>query len=229
MAHSTNIAPGHLDPPDDHETWDVARAYLAHQPPLPAGLITYEAFLDWLDEDTLAEWVDGTVVMLFPASLRHQEIALFLTILVSTYADVHDLGEVILAQFQMKLTWSGREPDLIFVAKAHMDRIKNTFVAGPADLVIEVLSPESATRDRTTKYAEYSVAGIPEYWLIDPMAEEATFYQLDATGRAYQEIAPDADGVYHSQALPGFWLRPEWLWQQPRPKKTMVLAEILKT
>jgi hypothetical protein len=45
---------------------------------------------------------------------------------------------------------------------------------------------------------------------------------------AYREVKP-RKGVLHSQALPGFWLRPGWLWQQPRPKKTLVLAQILGT
>jgi hypothetical protein len=34
--------------------------------------MTYAEFLDWADEDTLAEWVNGKVIMTSPASLRHQ-------------------------------------------------------------------------------------------------------------------------------------------------------------
>jgi len=215
MAHSTNLAPDHLDPPDGHDGW-VDRPN-DHTKPLPPQPITYEALLDWLDEDVLAEWVDGTIEMASPASLRHQMIKMFLAEVFSTYARLHDLGRVVDAPFQMKITKSGREPDILFVAKAHMDRIRTTFVDGLADLVVEVMSAESAVRDSTTKVSEYSAAGIPEYWLIDPMVDEVTFYQLDATGRDYQEIAPDANGVYHSRALPGFWLRVAWLWAQPLP------------
>lgn len=215
MAQSTNITSDHLEPPGDHNGWQDFP--VDHVKPLPPQPITYEAFLDWLDEDILAEWVDGAIEMASPASLRHQVITQFLTEVFSTYVRLHDLGRVVTAPFQMKITKSGREPDIIFVAKAHLDRLKSIFVDGPADLVVEVVSPESATRDSTTKYAEYSAASIPEYWLIDPRVEEATFYQLDATGRAYQEITPGANGVYHSQALPGFWLRVGWLWEQPLP------------
>ena len=224
MAQSTNITPDHLEPPDDHNGWQDFP--VDHFKPLPSQPITYEAFLDWLDEDILAEWVDGAIEMASPASLRHQQITKFLHVTMTLYNDVHALGEVIEPPFQMKITRSGREPDVIFVAKAHMDRIKSTFVDGPADLVVEVISPESAKRDRVMKFTEYSDAGIPEYWLIDPVAEEAAFYQLDANGRRYKEIAPDADGVYHSQALSGFWLHVGWLWEQPLPDATDALLEI---
>lgn len=226
MAQSTNVSPNHSELPDDPAAWDVTSAYLAQQTPPPPEPMTYEQFLDWLDEDTLAEWVDGAVVMTSPASLRHQLIAQFLLITLTLYNDIHDVGRIISPPFQMKLSRSGREPDVIFVAKAHLDRLKSTFVDGPADLVVEVISPESAKRDRGAKFKEYSAAGIPEYWLIDPLVEEAEFYQLDASGRRYQRIAPDADGAYHSLALPGFWLRVGWLWEQPLPTATETLLAI---
>ncbi|HEY7357972.1 MAG TPA: Uma2 family endonuclease [Ktedonobacterales bacterium] len=191
------------------------------QPPY----MTYEEFLNWADEDTLAEWVDGAIVMTGPASRRHQKIVNFLVALLSTFSELHDLGEVIDGPFQMKLGRSGREPDLLFVARAHLERFKQTYLDGPADLVVEVVSPESAGRDRGDKFYEYREAGIPEYWLIDPQLQQAEFYQLDAAG-LYQNIAPDASGIYRSRARPGFWLRVGWLWQDPLPDATQALLTI---
>ncbi len=197
-------------------------------PPSPPGgtSMTYEQFLDWLDEDTLAEWVDGKVVMASPASDRHQEIAAFLFELLRTFVKVHALGVVRHAPFQMRLNRpSGREPDLLYVAAAHRDRIKETYLDGPADLVVEIVSPESAGRDRGDKFYEYQAAGIPEYWLIDAEREAAEFYQLDERGR-YQLVPADANGVYHSRTLAGIWLRVAWLWQQPLPDAVDALLEI---
>lgn len=193
--------------------------------PQPELRMTYEEFLDWADEDTLAEWVDGKVVMTSPASVRHQEVVEFLQILIGTFVKVHPIGKVLVPPFQMKLARSGREPDLLFIATNHQDRLQKTRLDGPADLVVEVISPESFTRDRGEKYSEYESAGIPEYWLIDPEREVAEFYQLDARGR-YQAIATDADEVYHSRVLPGFWLRVGWLWQDPLPETVQTLLEI---
>ncbi|MCX7854780.1 MAG: Uma2 family endonuclease [Anaerolineae bacterium] len=184
------------------------------RPPRPRRM-TYEEFLTWADEDTLAEWVEGEVVMYSPASRRHQNIADFLTAVLRAYVETRELGMVLSAPFQMKLAGSGREPDLMFVATEHLDRLRETYLDGPADLVVEVASPESIGRDRGEKFYEYARAGIPEYWLIDPDAERAEFYILDERGR-YQMILPDADGVYRSRVIAGFWLREDWLWKPPR-------------
>ncbi|MBC7228244.1 MAG: Uma2 family endonuclease [Thermoflexales bacterium] len=183
-------------------------------PPRPRRM-TYEEFLTWADEDTLAEWVEGEVEMYSPASLSHQRIVIFLTQIMSAYVESQGLGLVIMAPFQMKLAGSGREPDLMFVATEHLDRLRETYMDGPADLVVEVTSPESIGRDRGEKFYEYARAGIPEYWLIDPEAERAEFYVLDHRGR-YQIILPDAEGIYRSRAIEGFWLREDWLWKPPR-------------
>lgn len=186
--------------------------------------MTYEEFLAWADEDTYAEWVNGEVIMISPASRRHQKIAWFLATLFSAFADRHELGEVLTAPFQMRLATSGREPDVLFIAKEHLDRLHDTFLAGPADLVVEVVSPESAARDRGEKFYEYEAAGIREYWLIDPEREIAEIYALE-DGRYYPAFV-GREGRYASRVLPGFWLHIEWLWQDPLPPLADVLREL---
>jgi Uma2 family endonuclease len=199
--------PGYLTPELRRQLLDV----LANPQPPP---MTYEDFLQWLDEDVRAEWIYGEVIMMTPAGYRHQDICDFLIILLRSFIEVHGLGRVVSAPFQMKLANSGREPDLLFISAPHLDRLKTTYLDGPADLVVEIISPESIGRDRGEKFYEYEQAGIPEYWLIDPLREEAEFYQLDPKGR-YRLTLPDAAGIYHSQKLPGLPLRITWLWQPP--------------
>ncbi len=192
----------------------------------PPGPMTYEQFLDWADEDTLAEWVDGEVVMTSPASDRHQKLVYFLVPLLQGFVNLHKLGEVQGAPFQMKLpASSGREPDVLFIAADHLSRLKKTYLDGPADLVVEIGSPESEERDHEVKYAEYQAGGVREYWLIDPDTHTTEFYQLDQSG-AYQPVLPDAAGIYHSRELPGFWLREEWLWEPVLPPVNTVLLQI---
>jgi Uma2 family endonuclease len=193
--------------------------------PMHTATMTYEEFLQWADEDTLAEWVDGKVIMTTPASARHQYLATFLHHILTAYASVHDLGTVLIAPFQMKLPHSAREPDVLFLAKDHLGRLQESRIEGPADLVVEIVSQESRGRDRGEKFYEYHEGGVPEYWLLDPQLEQAEFYQLDAQGR-YQVAAPDANGIYHARVVPGFWLRVAWLWRQPLPDPVQVLLEI---
>jgi Uma2 family endonuclease len=111
---------------------------------------------------------------------------------------------------------SGREPDLLFVSTSNLPHLKTNFLDGAADLIIEVVSPESRTRDTQTKFQEYQTAKIPEYWLINPEDQTATFYRLNSNG-IYQAQTLDAEGKYHANILTGFWLKPAWLWQNPLP------------
>jgi Uma2 family endonuclease len=193
--------------------------------PAQPARMSYEEFLAWADEDTLAEWVDGEVTMTSPASISHQDLAGLLGSVLRTFVEQRELGVTLVAPLQMKLERSSREPDLIFLAADHMDRLRNTFLDGPADLAVEIISPESVGRDRGDKFYEYEQAGIPEYWLLDPQARRAEFYQLDPAG-VYQLIAPDQEGIYRSAIVPGFWLRVSWLWQQPLPRVLDVLREL---
>lgn len=193
----------------------------------PTKKMTYEEFLAWCDEDTWAEWVDGEVVMVSPASLPHQDIKSFLLVMLRAYVEQHGLGQVLDAPFQMRLAelHRGRDPDVLFVAKEHLTKLTETYLDGPADLVIEIISPESGPRDRGEKYYEYEAAGVREYWLIDPDRQRAEFYRLNAQKR-YDLISPDAQGVYRSEVIPGFWLKVSWLWQKPLPRVLDVLKEL---
>jgi Uma2 family endonuclease len=197
----------------------------ALQNPVQNQPMTYEEFLDWADEDTLAEWVNGDVIMATPASDRHQDIVSFLAAIFRAYVETHNLGVIRPAPFQMRVGESGREPDILFLSNEHISRLKPTYLDGPADLVVEVLSPESGVRDRGEKFYEYEKAGIPEYWLIDPEREQAEFYQLDERGR-YQAAAL-VNGRYRSRTLAGFWLDVDWLWDPPPVLKVCKELELI--
>ena len=193
------------------------------QAPLTTKL-SYAEFLDWADEDTLAEWVEGEIIMTSPASNRHQDIAGFLASLLRIFAETHQLGQIRSGPFQMKLTASGREPDLLFIGNERLSHLKPTYLDGPADLAVEIISPESVGRDRGDKFYEYAQGGVPEYWLIDPRTSWAEFYHLE--GARYRLVFVGAEGEYRSKVVPGFWLRVEWLWQEPLPAVEDVLLQI---
>jgi Uma2 family endonuclease len=184
--------------------------------PLPKGKISYERFLEWLDDDTWAEWVDGEVELMSPVSVQHDSVHVFLVAVLHAYVSTRRLGEIHSEPFQMKTgsDLPGRSPDILFVSNEHLHRLRSTHLDGPADLVVEIVSAESAERDRVQKFAEYERGGVREYWLIDPDKRQAEFYQLGEDGRYVCGFSGGA-GVYHSAVLSGFWLRVEWLWQQP--------------
>lgn len=194
----------------------------------PKENVSFEEYIEWLNEDTRAEWVNGRIeIMASPATLSHQEAGGFLYKILSFYIEAHDLGKLIFAPYVMRLAAiaRGREPDLIFVQKDRLNLLTRHYLDGPADLAIEIVSPESNKRDRKVKFAEYQIAGIREYWLIDPEKQSAEFYQLDDEG-TYEPAVLDGEGFYHSQVIAGFQLRVSWLWQSPMPATLDVLREL---
>jgi Uma2 family endonuclease len=192
----------------------------------PEGAVTYEQFLEWLDENTQAEWVEGEIRPMSAVSAQHQDITGFLGALLRLYAEEHASGLVLAAPFQMRLSRirRGRTPDLMFIAKEHLTQLKPSFLDGGADCVIEIASPDSALRDRGEKYAEYEASGVREYWILDPEAKRADFFVLDVDKR-YTRATPDAEGRYQSAVLPGFWIKVAWLWQSFLPPVRQVLKE----
>lgn len=187
--------------------------------------MTLQEFLNWQEEDVHAEWASGEVLIMSPVSRRHQELVGFLGAVMRVYAEARGLGRSLSAPYSMHLAAipSVREPDLLFVATAHLDRLGATYLAGPADLVVEIVSPDSIGRDRGEKYAEYEAAGVGEYWLIDPVREQAEFYLL---GDARYRLADLRDGRFHSRVLPGLALPVAWLWQDPLPNTLEALREL---
>jgi Uma2 family endonuclease len=191
--------------------------------------MNYEAFLAWADEHTHVEWEEGEAIVFMPKP-RHQDIVTFLVAIMRFFAQFFHLGQVFTAPLEMKVapTSNAREPDILFIARTNLARLTEDRLAGPADLVVEVISDESLSRDRTQKFYEYQEAGVSEYWLIDPRPgkERADFWVLDEQNK-YQPIPIDKNGVYHSTILTGFWLRIDWLWLTEKPDPFFTFAELI--
>ncbi|MBI3764840.1 MAG: Uma2 family endonuclease, partial [Chloroflexi bacterium] len=102
--------------------------------------------------------------------------------------------------------WPGkfREPDLVFMAAAHADRIGEKYWGVP-DLVAELISPGNPDLDRDIKKDEYARAGIPEYWLVDLEKQTIEVY-LWAAGQYQSGRTLRVGDTLASAQLPGFSL-----------------------
>jgi len=187
--------------------------------------VTFEDYLEHYAYD-YCEWVDGTVIQLFPAGKSHNALIAYLAFLFQIYFEWKPIGEVIILLFPMKLRVinRGRMPDLIVCINDNPHPSTATFIDGPADICVEVISPESVGRDRGKKFDEYERGGVPEYWLIDPLRKEARFYRLDISGH-YQAHDPE-EGFYRTPALPGFMLQVSTLWQEKLPLPSAMFAAV---
>jgi Uma2 family endonuclease len=187
--------------------------------------MTEEEFVAWCDEDTRAEWIDGEVVVMSPASTVHNRLSHFVHSLLNDYAQERGLGEALGPELSVRIPKRRRLPDVFFVAKQQGDRLQTNHFEGAPSLIVEVVSEDSVDRDWRVKYLEYEAAGVAEYWVIDPLYQRVEAYSLDAD-KSFQSMTP-AEGKIASRVVPGFYLRPEWLWQEPLPKVPTVLKELL--
>jgi Uma2 family endonuclease len=101
-------------------------------------------------------------------------------------------------------TEEGVQPDIVFISKDRRELLTKPGVSGPPDLVIEIVSPSTAKRDRSIKKKLYKRQGVPQYWIVDPEtdtvqvwvfaagADEASRYTrrvpVRLGGRSYGEI-----------------------------------------
>lgn len=186
--------------------------------------ISYEDYLDDPSFPECSEWVDGEMIPIMSVNDRHSELTIWLIMLLGMLVEVQRTGIIRGDPFNMKTgpDLPGRAPDVFFLANEHLDRIQHKHLRGPADLVIEIVSPESVRRDKVEKLAEYEAGGVPEYWWIDDDRKEAAFFQCGEEGR-YQRTQPDENGVYQSRVLPSVRLDVAWLWQHPLPETLSVL------
>lgn len=193
-----------------------------------AANATFEEYLDLYAAD-FAEWLDGVVIKMSPVTRRHDLLGRWFALLFTAYLERTDEGELLQAPMVMKLSDKkrGREPDLQIVLVAHVDRIKDTYVDGPADLVVEIVSEESMERDRGAKFKEYEQDGVPEYWIVDYIHKESLFYVLNAAG-VYESHLPDENGIYHSTVLSHLQLPVALLWQDPLPTMQDIISMVEK-
>ena len=157
-------------------TWAIAQLFPAQ------GYWSEEEYLA-LDTNHLTEFSHGRMEVLPLPTFSHQRLVALLYRLLSGFVEERGLGVVMFAPLRIQLGQGKfREPDLVFMAAEHADRLGEQFWQG-ADLVMEIVSPNDPERDKVTKRREYAQAGIPEYWIVDPT--EASITVLTLQGRKY--------------------------------------------
>lgn len=100
------------------------------------------------------------------------------------------------------------QPDALYACRQRRDIVQRR-VMGPPDLVIEIVSPHNARRDRVDKLALYAQYGVAEYWIIDPVERQCDFL-VNRDGKF--EIQTQQDDLYTSPicaeleiSLAAFW------------------------
>ena len=168
-----------------------------------------------LDIEGLWELADGELYEMPPPNLDHQELIGFLYWMLRSYlhGTTPKLGRVwhgagvALSDTMMLI------PDLVFVRSQRQDILRTNYIDGAPDLVVEALSTDRR-RDLALKRGWYAAAGIPEYWILDPVNDTLTILEL--SGNEYTERAVlGSNDVLTTPMLPGFELPLERLFANP--------------
>jgi Uma2 family endonuclease len=189
-----------------------AKPAAAGSPPSSPDLGPYRlADYDRLPDQPRHELLLGRLVVAPSPDVRHQTVVAILWLhLRANAGSAH--GRAFLAPLDVILAeHSVVQPDVFYVTTERQAIMTYGRAMGAPDLVIEVLSPGTAVRDRGEKLSLYVQAGIHEYWIVDP--EKRSFEFLVNVGGQFQAAAPTA-GEYRSQLLAGVHIDLARFWQE---------------
>lgn len=142
-------------------------------PHTEAGPYRVEQYFD-LSDDERYELIYGRLYVAPSPNIRHQTIIgllleLFYQIARKTGARVYVAPtDVVLSDNSVV------QPDVVYISPERRSIIQR-HIAGTPDLLVEVLSPGTARRDRSEKLRLYAEVGVREYWIVDPLSEHIEF------------------------------------------------------
>jgi Uma2 family endonuclease len=170
--------------------------------------LTYEDLLKLPEDDKRHEIIDGVHYVMSSPLLRHQRIVQRVGISIAVFLDVTGLGEVFFIPVDTVLSpHDVVVPDLVYVSKDRGHLLQEKNIPGPPDLVGEVLSPSTRSRDRNLKRRLYEREGVLEYWMMNGDTDRVRVHRLGPTGYDLGvELSAAAGDVLTTPLLPGWRL-----------------------
>ena len=167
----------------------------------PQIKFTYRDYL-LLPEQDRRELIEGDFHVVPSPKFKHQAISRNLGVEMWEFVRQNSLGIVLWAPMDVVLDQENVvQPDILFVSNDRRNIITDDNISGAPDLVIEILSPSTADRDRELKLGLYARFGVSEYWIVDPDERSVQVMKLGAGG--YDSIERHESGTISSTLLPG--------------------------
>ncbi len=133
-----------------------------------------------LPEGERAELIDGNIYYMAPPNRRHQDIIFSLSRRIADYIESKNGDcKVYLAPFSVFLNEDDKnyvEPDISIICDS--DKLNDKGCVGAPDWIIEIVSPSSRKMDYYKKLFKYRMAGVKEYWVVDPDRKIVTVYEF---------------------------------------------------
>ena len=175
----------------------------------PVVKLTYEDYRN-APGDERCELLDGDLVMVAAPNLKHQEVQFRIGRELGNFIVERSLGKLFYAPCDVVLSDTDVvQPDLLFISREREHLLSGgENVQGAPDLVIEILSPATADRDRGYKRELYGRHGVREYWLVDPLTETITVHR-QRDGALTSTRTFTREQTLRSSLLPGLELHLE--------------------
>ncbi len=145
--------------------------------------LTYEDYVHFPDDGRIHELINGDHYVSPSPTTRHQRISRRIQFQLYEQLEKPGLAEVFDAPTDIHLTEIDVvQPDLAVIDATRAHIIAPKKVNAAPELVVEILSESTASRDESLKLDLYQRAGVAEYWIVDPEANEVRTYKIDAEG-----------------------------------------------
>ncbi len=159
--------------------WALVRSYDVRTMQLTEG--TWRDAQRMPDDGNRYESINGVLHVTAAPRWRHQVVSTRLLMMLYEVLDDPGHGEVVAAPgVEFPTTGEGVQPDILFVSNERRHIVKEAGIVGAPDLVVEVLSPSTAERDRGAKRRLYERQGVREYWIVDPAENQVDVYRFGA-------------------------------------------------
>ncbi len=169
---------------------------------------TYEEYYR-LNDERRYELFNGELTPMQPPSPSsgHQRELTKLFRIMDDFVKAKKLGEIFIAPLDVIFDAENTaQPDIIFIAKANAEIVKERGIFGAPDLVVEIVSPGSVRRDRYEKQALYARFGVKEYWILDHANQSLEVLAFDGAAYAIHSSA-EKSGHVASKVLRGLKVR----------------------
>ena len=182
------------------------------QPPAGRIVLTYEDYCALPNDGRRYEILEGELAVTPSPNRAHQRVSRNFLFMLHTHVREWNLGEVFSAPFDVILEkTSVVVPDLLFVSRDRLGVVTDRGVEGAPDLIVEIVSPGTARRDRVEKAQLYARHGVPHYWLVDPDAHSIEAFEL-AGGQYRRTAHVAADVTFTPPLFPGLTISLSSLW-----------------
>lgn len=164
-----------------------------------------------LSEGTLAQLIDGEIIMSPAPKTQHQEIVGEIYRRMANFLEAHPLGKVFVSPIDVKMAEDEiYQPDIVFLSNDQLFRVKEWGIEGAPDLVVEVLSASTAQFDLNHKKKVYQNCGVLEYLVVDPAQLTVELFANEAGATGQKQFLTQKflrqSGTIHFKQLAGFTL-----------------------